>query len=470
MAHTRAWSTAYEAIPAGSDAIREGDDRIRELKSDVRERMTVEHAWKEDQTFDGMHAFAQNLAKTTATLTEIETFIGAAGGNTVTLDPTLLAGKPYFVMKNDSSANPVTVDLASGNWNNIAVAEHTFYPGSLPDIVLANRGDYIWGICDGTDFWIYGLRRSGLRIVTAATVTIDEFDDVVLLDGTSNTVDATLPAANLVEGKIFHIKTINIDNVVTIIGTVDGVASPVPVLNETYVIASNGTEYKRLNKYLISTSDILAGAVTEPKLEDFTASADYTASTIAFADSNPDTITDSANGFGDFSAGQSLVVSGSGSNDGTYTIDTVTAGTITLKASDTLAGEGEGASVTLTGIFDIWGDKTAAPQTILHGLGEVIMIEAMVVRPGIVRWAYDFSDNSSGTSYLKIYLNGAVVHPNNKTTNAYTSHTYDMTIVAGDRIKLTVQNISLEGQSALIKNFYIGTDINAIAVFRSVNT
>ncbi|KKL54785.1 hypothetical protein LCGC14_2261940 [marine sediment metagenome] len=266
MAHTRSWSTAYEAIPAGSDAIREGDDRIRELKSDVRERMTLEHAFKEDQTFDGMHAFAQNLAKTTATLTEIETFIGAAGGNTITLNPALLAGKPYFVMKNDSSANPVTVSLASGNWNNIAVAEHTFYSGSSPDIVLANRGDYIWGICDGTDFWIYGLRRSALRTLTADG-TIDEFDDVVLLDGTGATVDATLPAANTVEGKVFHIKAINIDNTCTIIGTIDGVASPTPTLNETYIIASNGTEYKHLDKYIINTVNLANDSVTAAKID-----------------------------------------------------------------------------------------------------------------------------------------------------------------------------------------------------------
>ncbi len=268
MAHTRAWSTAYEAIPAGSDAIREGDDRIRELKSDVRERMTVEHAWKEDQTFDGMHAFAQNLAKTTATLTEIETFIGAAGGNTITLDPTLLAGKPFFVMKNDASANPVTISLDSGNWNDIAVADHTFYPGSSADIVLANRGDYIWGVCDGTDFWIFGIRRNGLRILTAAG-TIDEFDDIVLCDGTSAVVPVTLPAANLVEGKVFIIKATNVDNAVTIVGTVDGVASPtIDVVEETWIIGSNGTDYERLNKWQIQTADLADNLVTLDKLED----------------------------------------------------------------------------------------------------------------------------------------------------------------------------------------------------------
>jgi len=273
MAHTNDWSAAYETTPASGDAIREGDDRIRELKLDIRERLTLEHAWKEDQTYDGMHAFVHDLAKTTATLTEIETFIGAAGGNTITLDPTLLAGKPFFVMKTDSSADPVTVDLDSGNWNDIDTAEHTFYPGSVADLVLANRGDYVWGICDGTDFWIYGIRRSALRIVTAATITIDEFDDVVLLDATSNTVDATLPNANTVEGKVFYIKAINVDNTVTVIGTIDGDTDPTLALNEAMIIASNGTEYKHLMKFEllddeVTTAKILDANVTTAKIAD----------------------------------------------------------------------------------------------------------------------------------------------------------------------------------------------------------
>lgn len=78
----------------------------------------------------------------------------------------------------------------------------------------------------------------------------------------------------------------------------------------------------------------------------------YTADTIAFNDNgaSPDTITDSGNNFlnYNFVAGMPLLVSGSVSNDGDYTIDTVTAGTITLVASDTLTNEIAGATVTLT--------------------------------------------------------------------------------------------------------------------------
>lgn len=77
----------------------------------------------------------------------------------------------------------------------------------------------------------------------------------------------------------------------------------------------------------------------------------YTATTIAFVDSDPDTITDSASGFvtAGFTAGQTLVVEGTTNNDGIYLIDTVAAGTITLQASDTLTAEVAGSSFTLHG-------------------------------------------------------------------------------------------------------------------------
>ncbi len=71
------------------------------------------------------------------------------------------------------------------------------------------------------------------------------------------------------------------------------------------------------------------------------------ATTIAFNDANPDTITDSGNGFGVFTAGMIITVSGSTSNDGTYTIASVTAGTITLVDGDTLTTESAGANVTV---------------------------------------------------------------------------------------------------------------------------
>lgn len=63
------------------------------------------------------------------------------------------------------------------------------------------------------------------------------------------------------------------------------------------------------------------------------------------------TITDSGSGFvtAGFAAGMTLIVEGSTSNDGQYTILTVAAGTITLKVGDVLVAEASIAGCTLHG-------------------------------------------------------------------------------------------------------------------------
>lgn len=73
--------------------------------------------------------------------------------------------------------------------------------------------------------------------------------------------------------------------------------------------------------------------------------------TISFADTDPDTILDSGNGFvtAGFKAGDLITVSGSTSNDGNYTIDTggVAAGVLTLIGGDSLTAEVAGDNVTI---------------------------------------------------------------------------------------------------------------------------
>jgi hypothetical protein len=54
MAFSRDWTAAYENSPADSDDASEGATRIRNLKVDVRERMAVDHRWKQDD-YDGEH-------------------------------------------------------------------------------------------------------------------------------------------------------------------------------------------------------------------------------------------------------------------------------------------------------------------------------------------------------------------------------------------------------------------------------
>ena len=78
-----------------------------------------------------------------------------------------------------------------------------------------------------------------------------------------------------------------------------------------------------------------------------------TDTTIAFVDSNPDTITDSNNGFvaAGLVAGDYINVSGSANNNGIYQIDTVVAGTITLVSGDELTAESASLSITISKVI-----------------------------------------------------------------------------------------------------------------------
>lgn len=69
----------------------------------------------------------------------------------------------------------------------------------------------------------------------------------------------------------------------------------------------------------------------------------------AFVNASPASITDSNNGFvtAGFVSGDRITVSGSTSNDGTYHLDTVAAGTLTLITGDTLTGEAAGDTVSI---------------------------------------------------------------------------------------------------------------------------
>ena len=84
-----------------------------------------------------------------------------------------------------------------------------------------------------------------------------------------------------------------------------------------------------------------------------TSDARIAASTLAFVEGGAtDTITDSASNFANagFAAGMKIVVSGSEDNNGTYTLASVVAGTLTLTATtDDLTAESAGEDVIITG-------------------------------------------------------------------------------------------------------------------------
>lgn len=115
---------------------------------------------------------------------------------------------------------------------------------------------------------------------------------------------------------------------------------------------------------------VTANSITKTGTETWAQSRAYfqgnllTETTIAFVNSNPDTITDSANGFiaAGFRPGQQVLVSGAATpaNNGIKTLRAVTAGTLTLISTDTLTAEAAGANVSIISVrqFTIPGRGT----------------------------------------------------------------------------------------------------------------
>ena len=124
------------------------------------------------------------------------------------------------------------------------------------------------------------------------------------------------------------------------------------------------------------------------------------AATIAFNENTPDsdTITDSGNGFltAGFQAGDQITVSGSASNDGTYTISSVAAGTITLLARNDLATEAAGATVVLT-----------APKTVPDGIS--VNIKAKNANTGNITVGYSSATAlNTGTGWMSLDNNESI--------------------------------------------------------------
>lgn len=127
------------------------------------------------------------------------------------------------------------------------------------------------------------------------------------------------------------------------------------------------------------------------------------AATIAFSENSADadTITDSGNGFlvAGFQAGDTITVSSvSGLNDGTYTIATVAAGTITLLAKNDLTTETAGAAGTV---------KIVAPKTIPDGIS--INIKAKKANTGDVTIGYSSATAlNTGTGWMSLDSNESI--------------------------------------------------------------
>lgn len=107
-----------------------------------------------------------------------------------------------------------------------------------------------------------------------------------------------------------------------------------------------------------------AGGITEiasSTATTLTMKGNVAGTTLSFQDNGADldTIEDSANGFvvAGFQIGDTILVQGSVSNDGEYTISDVTAGVLTLGVNDSLTTEAAGAAVVVKRPGATWGES-----------------------------------------------------------------------------------------------------------------
>lgn len=86
---------------------------------------------------------------------------------------------------------------------------------------------------------------------TALTPSIDATYGVIYLDGTSNTVAAALPTPSGEDDSLIMVKAVNIDNAVTLTGTIEG-GSPYTfaTANDALILHCDGTTWNIFAEFL----------------------------------------------------------------------------------------------------------------------------------------------------------------------------------------------------------------------------
>lgn len=219
--------------------------------------------------------------------------------------------------------------------------------------------------------------------IKKTTISFADTDPDTILDSGNDFVDAGfLPAKNIVvSGSTSNDGTYLVATVTRGVITLDGgealtaeVAGDLVTIIQTEEVQLLGF-YNWSMPYAIDNPEVTAydsngykEYITALKGWEISASryfqtgAIISVATIAFVDSNPDTITDSGNGFltAGFKAGGRINVSGAANagNNGSKTIETAAAGTLTLISTDTLVAEGVGASVTIVQPITLYPGNT----------------------------------------------------------------------------------------------------------------
>lgn len=174
------------------------------------------------------------------------------------------------------------------------------------------------------------------------------------------------------------------------------------------------------------------------------ANANVVGATLAFVQSTPATITDSGSNFvnNGFKAGQSITVSGAttGGNDGTYIIQAVSAGTLTLQAGATLAQAEAGAVGTIVAA------ATQANQVRVSAVVEPILgmaLSANAIDLGVL----DPASVKTSTNTVTVLTNagtGYVLQAANAQVAGLTTGTYNIVADDADSILAGTSGFSIE--------------------------
>jgi len=203
-----------------------------------------------------------------------------------------------------------------------------------------------------------GLAESA-HSVEYAFILDQDFPGIASVGATANALlGATTTAATAVPTPIAASTAIN--NVLTVIqADVEDGTWTIDVLDASVGAAvvritdpvGDLTTYAGLTAGAIFAADApIPGVSFRLKTVTVAAASSAPVANIAFVNSNPDTITDGLGAFvaDGFVAGDVIIVAGSTSNNGTYTIATVAVGVLTLVATDALISEAAIATTTIT--------------------------------------------------------------------------------------------------------------------------
>lgn len=189
----------------------------------------------------------------------------------------------------------------------------------------------------------YSTRPSGVVAITATTISFADTDPDTILDSGSGFIDAGFkPGVITVVGSVSNDGTYTIDTDGVVDGTLTLVAGDALTPESAGALVTITQE----NAQIVRSFEL--GAQVLMQEADGSHGFETTLNTsigIAFVDSDPDTITDSAAGFEAFDTTDKIVVSGSANNDGVYKVASVAAGTLTLDSAESLTAEAAGAVI-----------------------------------------------------------------------------------------------------------------------------